>query len=180
MPTASKNLLLSSFHSSIRISYLYTLFGLLPYYQSPLPDNIQDPGETFMERFIEPNGATHFPYQVDNHNLYTAVTGNFSKAIMQCHVDITRKTGDEYSSTYYDPANDEIGTSSSGLHNYGDRLLLSFAQGAIQYTSLAVIHTGKIGRTGTRGSRIDFESVTAPWVIAIRLRISGLIRKAPG
>jgi hypothetical protein len=113
-----------------------------------------------MDSFHAPNGANHFPLDPSNDNLYTAVTDTSFLGIGQCHVDITRMTGDQYSATYYGPSNDEIGRGSSPLNNDGDRLILSPDQSQqVQYTSLVIIRTGEMGHHDTRGSRINFESV---------------------
>jgi hypothetical protein len=123
-----------------------------------MPANVIDPGEFYMTDFRAPNGANHFPYQYTNDNLYSSGTDKRFHSIAQCHVDVTRKTGDQYEAVYYGADDQELGSGSASLTNDGDRFVLNPPQGGISWTSLVIIRTGEMGRAGTRGSRIDFQS----------------------
>jgi hypothetical protein len=125
-----------------------------------MPANTIDPGEFYMTQFHDPNGANHFPYQPLDDNHYTTMSDQHFESVYQCHVDVTRKTGDEYGATYYGASGQELGSGSAGLHNDGDRFVLTPPQGGLSWTSLVIIRTGEMGRAGTRGSRIDFESAS--------------------
>jgi hypothetical protein len=102
-------------------SQTYTSCSLVPYCQQSMPPNVIDPGEFYMTDFHAPNGANHFPYYLPNDNIYSSGTDSSFRTIAQCHVDVTRKTGDEYDAVYYGIRDQELGCGSASLNNDGDR-----------------------------------------------------------
>jgi hypothetical protein len=152
MPIWSKH-----FSHSYPSTLVLTTISLVPYCRDEIPEGTIDPGEFYMTRFHDPNGANNFPLQsTDNH--YSSGTEKSFVAVTQCHVDVTRRTGDQYGATYYDASNNVLGEASGDLHNDGERLVLTPPEGGLSYTSLIIIRTGEMGRAGTKGSKINFES----------------------
>lgn len=115
-----------------------------------------------MNTFSDPNGANHFPLQESDNSYITAAkwSGTYQgDVIWQCRVEILRTAGDNYAVSMHDASDGtELAKANQGLHNDGDRIVLSPGDSATDWPDLWIIRTGEMGQGGTPGSRIDFVS----------------------
>jgi hypothetical protein len=96
-------------------------------------------------------GLLHFPYQPQKDNHYAIA--NTGKDVLQCHVEVTRTSGDSYSATVYDVNGAAQGTAAKQLTDNSIFLKIAGQGGLLD---LAIYRTGEMGKAGTKGSTVDF------------------------